>query len=74
MPCTSIPSATTQQDWVKCTPSIIIASRFRVLKSALSSSASAVSVWATNYCDTADLLVAVATSLACCPTGARPFW
>jgi len=74
MPLMSMPSATTQQDSAKCTPSIIIATRSRPVRSALSSFARAVSVCATNFRDTADRLVAVATSLTCCPTGSRPIW
>jgi hypothetical protein len=54
----SMPSATTQQDSPKCTPSTISATRSRPDRSAASSSASAVSVIATNFRDTADLLVA----------------
>jgi len=67
-------SATTQHDSAKCTPSIINATRSRVLRSALSSPAKVVLVCAANFRDTADRLVAVATSLTCCPTGSRPTW
>jgi len=31
-------------------------------------------VCATNFRDTADRLVLVATSLTCCPTGSGPTW
>ena len=41
-------------------------------RSAPSSSASAVSVRATNFRDTADLLVDVAVSVTALPTGSRP--
>ena len=74
MPCRSIPSATTQHDSAKCTPSIIIATRSSVLRSALSSSARAVSVWATNFRDNADRLVPDALAWTAAPTGSRPIW
>ena len=41
-------------------------------RSALSSCASAVSVCATNRRDTADLLVLLACSVSCSPTGSSP--
>src|SRR5258705_11174691 len=64
--------ATTQQDWAKCTPSIINATRSSPDRSCESSSARAVSVIATKRRETADLLVAEYVSVTCCPTGSRP--
>ena len=57
VPSMPIPSATTQHGSAKCTPSIINATRSSPDRSAASSSASAVSVAATNRRETADLLV-----------------
>ncbi len=72
MPSMPIPNATTQQCSPKCTPSTMNATRSSVDRSAASSAARAVSVAATNFRDTADLLVAVAVSVTCSPTGSRP--
>jgi len=68
----SMPRATTQQDSAKCTPSIIRATRSSPDRSRDSSSASAVSVIATNLRETADLLVAEAVSATRSPTGSSP--
>jgi hypothetical protein len=67
-----MPSATTQQDSPKCTPSIISATRSSAERSAASSSASAVSVIGTNFRDTADLLVDFVVAVTRSPTGSRP--
>jgi hypothetical protein len=53
-------------------PSIINATRSSPDRSAASSSASAVSVIATNLRETADLLVAEDFPVICAPTGSRP--
>ena len=53
-------------------PLIINATRSNPVRSAASSSASAVSVIATNLRETADLLVDRAVALTCSPTGSRP--
>src|SRR3954452_15360228 len=55
----------------KCTPSIMIATRSSPDRSAASRSASACSVLATNLRDTADLLVAEASSSTPWPTGSN---
>jgi hypothetical protein len=67
-----MPSATTQTDSPKYTPSTINATRSNPDRSAASSSASAVSVIATNFRDTADFDVADAVAVTCSPTGSRP--
>ena len=67
-----IPSATTQQCSAKWTPSTISATRSSPDRSAASSSASAVSVAATNRRDTADFDVDVAVCSARAPTGSSP--
>ena len=72
VPSMSMPSATTQHDSAKCTPSIINATRSSPDRSRDSSSASAVSVIATNLRETADLLVAEDVSATCSPTGSSP--
>ena len=74
MPSMPIPSATTHKCSPKCTPSIINATRSSPDRSMASSSASAVSVAATNRRETADLLVAVAGPFDRHPppTGSRP--
>ncbi|VBA34994.1 hypothetical protein LAUMK35_05839 [Mycobacterium pseudokansasii] len=64
-PSMSMPNATTQHDSAKCTPSTISATTSSPDRSLASSSASAVSVIATNFRDTADLLVAEAVSFTC---------
>ncbi len=68
----SMPSATTHRWSAKWTPSIMNATRSRSDRSAASMSASAVSVIATNLCETADLLIAVAAAVTACPTGSSP--
>jgi hypothetical protein len=65
-------AATTQQCSPTCTPSTISATGSSPVRSAASSAASAVSVAATNFRETADLLVADAVALTCSPTGSRP--
>ena len=65
MPSMPIPSATTHRCSPKCTPSIINATRSSSAKVAASSSASAVSVAATNRRLTADLLVERAACSTC---------
>ncbi len=72
VPFSVIPSATTQHDSAKCTPSTMNATRSSVLRSVLSSSASAVSVRATNLRDTADLLVLLEACSTRSPTGSSP--
>jgi len=72
IPAMSIPSATTQHDSAKCTPSTMNATRSRVDRSAASRSPSACSVIATNLRETADLLVELADPLTCSPTGSSP--
>jgi len=59
-----IPRATMQQDSAKCTPSIINATTSSPDTSTAKSSASAVSLIATNFRETADLLVAEALTIA----------
>ena len=72
VPSMSIPRATTQVCSPKCTPSTMNATRSSCDRSAASSSASAVWVWATNRRDTADLDVAVAACSVRAPTGSSP--
>ena len=72
VPSSPIPSATTQQDSAKCTPSTRNATKSSPDRSAPISSANAVSVAATNRRDTADLLVAVAVASTRSPTGSSP--
>ena len=72
VPSMPIPSATTHRCSPKCTPSIINATRSSPDRSAASSSASAVSVAATNRRETADLLVAVAACSTCSPDRLQP--
>ncbi len=71
-PSMPMPSATTQHDSAKCTPSIINATTSSPDRSLDNSSASAVSVIATKRRETADLLVAEDVSVTCCPTGSSP--
>ena len=71
-PSMSMPRATTQHDWAKCTPSTINATRSTPDRSAASRSARAVSVIFTNHRETADFDVAVAELLTAAPTGSRP--
>ena len=72
VPSMSIPRATTQVCSPKCTPSTMNATRSRQDRSADSSSASAVSVWATNRRDTAEREVLVAVFSVRSPTGSSP--
>jgi hypothetical protein len=67
-----MPSATTQVCSPKCTPSTMNATKSSPDRSRLISSASAVSVAATNRRETADLLVADAASSTAAPAGSRP--
>src|SRR4051794_28786748 len=59
-PSPSVPSAAIQTDSPRCAPSIVSAARSNPVRSAASGSAGAVSVAATNFRDTADLLVDLA--------------
>ncbi len=70
-PSIPIPKATTHRWSAKWTPSIMIATRSSPDRSAASSSARAVSVIATNFRDTADLLVDFASASTCSPTGSN---
>ena len=70
-PSIPIPKATTHRWSAKWTPSIMIATRSSPDRSAASRSLSAVSVIATNFRDTADLLVADAFSSTPWPTGSN---
>ena len=72
VPSMSMPRATTQVCSPKCTPSIISPTRSSVDRSRASSSASAVSVTATNRRETADFEVAVAACSVRVPTGSSP--
>ena len=65
------PRATTHRWSAKCTPSIMIATRSSAVRCAASKSASAVSVNATNFRDTADLLVEVPAYSTWAPTGSN---
>src|SRR3954471_20541723 len=65
------PNATTHRWSAKWTPSIMIATRSSPVRSAASRSTNACSVIATNFRDTADLLVAAASSSTPWPTGSN---
>ena len=67
-----MPKATTQVCSPKWTPSISRQTRSRSLRSAASSSASAVWVMATNRREIADLEVPVAACSTWVPTGSSP--
>ena len=71
IPSMPMPKATTHRWSAKWTPSIMIATRSSPDRSAASRSASAVSVIATNFRDTADLLVDFASASTCSPTGSN---
>ena len=71
-PSMPMPSATTQVCSPKCTPSTMNATRSRSSRRRVISSASAVSVAATNRRDTADLEVAAACASTACPAGSSP--
>src|SRR4051812_1623324 len=70
-PSIPMPNATTHRWSAKWTPSIMIATRSSPDRSAASRSLSAVSVIATNFRDTADLLVDFASASTCAPTGSN---
>jgi hypothetical protein len=67
-----MPRATTQPDSPKCTPLIISVTKSSADRSAASNSTSAVSVIATNFRYTADLLVDLPEAVTVSPTGSRP--